>query len=57
MYSLSTAMAMAWSALRIAAFFVSTMHARVFWFSIFLSTCLPALLAKTPAKEPVGREQ
>jgi hypothetical protein len=34
----------------IAAFFVSTMHARVFWFSIFLSTCLPAFLAKAPVK-------
>ena len=35
----------------IAVLFLSAIHARVFWFSIFLSTCLPPLLARTPAKK------
>jgi hypothetical protein len=50
MYSLSTAIGNGLIGFAIAAFFVSTMHARVFWFSIFLSTCLPEFLAKAPVK-------
>jgi O-antigen ligase len=50
MYSISTALGNGLIGFAIAAFFVSTMHARVFWFSIFLSTCLPAYLAKAPVK-------
>jgi O-antigen ligase len=49
-YSLSTAIGNGVVGFAIAAFFVSGMHARVFWFSIFLSTCLPAFLAKAPVK-------
>jgi O-antigen ligase len=50
MYSMATAIGNGLIGFAIAAFFVSGMHARVFWFSIFLSTCLPAFLAKTPVK-------
>jgi len=50
MYSMATAIGNGLIGFAIAAFFVSGMHARVFWFSIFLSTCLPAYLAKTPVK-------
>jgi hypothetical protein len=50
MYSISTALGNGLIGFAIAAFFVSTMHARVFWFSIFLSTCLPAYLAKAAVK-------
>jgi O-antigen ligase len=49
-YSLSTAIGNGLVGFAIAAFFVSGMHTRVFWFSIFLSTCLPAFLAKAPVK-------
>ncbi len=49
-YSLSTAIGNGLVGFAIAAFFVSGIHARVFWFSIFLSTCLPAFLAKAPVK-------
>ncbi len=50
MYSLSTAIGNGLIGYAVAAFFLSGMHARVFWFSIFLSTCLPAFLAKAPVK-------
>ena len=50
MYSISTALGNGLIGFAIAAFFLSGMHARVFWFSIFLSTCLPVYLAKAPVK-------
>ncbi|MGA2960670.1 MAG: O-antigen ligase family protein [Candidatus Korobacteraceae bacterium] len=50
MYSLSTAIGNGLVGFMVAAFFVSTMHARVFWFSIFLSTCMPNFLAKASVK-------
>jgi O-antigen ligase len=56
MYSLSTAIGNGLVGFMIAAFFLSAMHAKVFWFSIFLSTCLPAFLAKASLKTPKVRE-
>ncbi len=54
-YSLSTALGNGLAAFAVAAFFVSTMHARVFWFGIFLSTCMPLfLVAKATGKAPSG---
>jgi O-antigen ligase len=50
MYSLATALGNGLMGFAVAAFFVSGMHARVFWFGIFLSTCLPAFLAKAADK-------
>ena len=52
MYSLSTAIGNGLVGFAVAALFLSAIHARVFWFSIFLSACLPPLLARTPAKKP-----
>ena len=52
MYSLSTAIGNGLVGFGIAVLFLSALHARVFWFSIFLSTCLPPLFARTPAKKP-----
>ncbi len=49
-YTFSTAIGNGVVGYAIAAFFVSGMHARVFWFSVFLSTCLPAFLTKAPLK-------
>ena len=54
MYSLSTAIGNGLVGFGIAVLFLSAIHARVFWFSIFLSTCLPPLLARTPAKNLDG---
>jgi putative inorganic carbon (HCO3(-)) transporter len=50
MYSLSTAIGNGLVGFMIAAFFLSAMHVKIFWFSIFLSTCLSAFLAKAPVK-------
>jgi putative inorganic carbon (hco3(-)) transporter len=50
LYSLSTAIANGLIAFAITAFFLSAMHAKVFWFSIFLSTCLPAFISKSSVK-------
>jgi O-antigen ligase len=54
MYSLATAIGNGLAAFAVAAFFLSAMYARVFWFSIFLSTCMPAFLAKVPLKTAGG---
>jgi O-antigen ligase len=54
-YSIATALGNGLTAFVVAAFFVSTMHARVFWFTIFLSTCLPLfLVTKAADKAPNG---
>jgi O-antigen ligase len=54
MYSLSTALGNGLIGFAVAAFFVSGIHARVFWFGIFLSTCLPAFLVKAADKTAAG---
>jgi len=51
MYSLATALGNGIVAFAVAVFFVSAIHARVFWFAVFLSTCLPAFLAKAVDKK------
>lgn len=50
MYSLSTAIGNGLVGFMVAAFFLSAMYVKVFWFSIFLSTCMLNFLIKASVK-------
>ena len=47
--AISTALSSGIVGFSVAAFFLSAKHAKLFWFAVYLSCALPALLQKKPA--------